>query len=56
MRREASETSRVDVLLVCSSGGHLLQLVALTEGWVDLSRVWVSFEKSDVGRCSRVRR
>jgi UDP-N-acetylglucosamine:LPS N-acetylglucosamine transferase len=48
MRREASETSRVDVLLVCSSGGHLLQLVALTEGWVDLSRVWVSFEKSDV--------
>jgi UDP-N-acetylglucosamine:LPS N-acetylglucosamine transferase len=36
------------LLLVCSSGGHLLQLVALREAWQDYSRVWVSFDKSDV--------
>ena len=36
-----------DVLLVCSSGGHLLQLVLLARGWNELSRVWVTFDKSD---------
>jgi UDP-N-acetylglucosamine:LPS N-acetylglucosamine transferase len=36
------------VLLVCSSGGHLLQLVALQDAWRDYARVWVSFDKSDV--------
>jgi UDP-N-acetylglucosamine:LPS N-acetylglucosamine transferase len=36
-----------DLLLVCSSGGHLLQLVALRDVWSDLSRVWVTFDKSD---------
>lgn len=38
----------VDVLLVCSAGGHLLQLLALESAWRDLSRAWVSFDKSDV--------
>src|SRR5262245_18552955 len=38
---------RADVLLVCSSGGHLLQLVALGSAWEAFSRVWVTFDKSD---------
>jgi UDP-N-acetylglucosamine:LPS N-acetylglucosamine transferase len=38
---------RADVLLVCSSGGHLLQLTALADAWSDVSRVWVTFDKSD---------
>ena len=38
---------RVDVLLVCSTGGHLLQLVALAGAWADLERAWVTFDKSD---------
>jgi UDP-N-acetylglucosamine:LPS N-acetylglucosamine transferase len=37
-----------DLLLVCSSGGHVLQLAALRAVWQDRSRVWVSFDKSDV--------
>lgn len=36
-----------DLLLVCSSGGHLLQLIALREVWCDSSRLWVTFDKSD---------
>ncbi len=37
----------IDVLLVCSTGGHLLQLVALREAWDGRSRAWVTFDKSD---------
>jgi len=37
----------IDVLLVCSTGGHLLQLLALREVWQDVSRAWVTFDKSD---------
>jgi beta-1,4-N-acetylglucosaminyltransferase len=40
-------TPRADVLLVCSSGGHLLQLCALRDSWAGFSRVWVTFDKSD---------
>lgn len=36
------------MLLVCSSGGHLLQLHALRDAWSETSRAWVSFDKSDV--------
>lgn len=43
----ADEKDRVDILLVCSSGGHLLQLHALESAWQDLSRAWVTFDKSD---------
>jgi biofilm PGA synthesis N-glycosyltransferase PgaC len=41
---------RADVVLVCSAGGHLLQLWALRSAWEDTSRAWVvaSFEQSDV--------
>jgi beta-1,4-N-acetylglucosaminyltransferase len=38
---------RVDVLLVCSSGGHLLQLVSLADAWDGYSRFWVSNDQSD---------
>jgi UDP-N-acetylglucosamine:LPS N-acetylglucosamine transferase len=41
------EASRSDLLLVCSTGGHLLQLVALREAWLPFSRTWVTFDKSD---------
>ena len=37
----------VDLLLVCSCGGHLLQLVALRESWEPFKRAWVTFDKSD---------
>jgi UDP-N-acetylglucosamine:LPS N-acetylglucosamine transferase len=34
-------------MLVCSCGGHLLQLLALREAWRPFSRAWVTFDKSD---------
>jgi beta-1,4-N-acetylglucosaminyltransferase len=39
-----------DVLLVCSGGGHLLQLWSLRDAWAGCSRAWVvaSHEGSDV--------
>jgi len=43
----AGEAERTDVLLVCSTGGHLLQLVALRDSWGHFSRAWVTFDKSD---------
>jgi UDP-N-acetylglucosamine:LPS N-acetylglucosamine transferase len=38
---------RADLLLVCSTGGHLQQLLALADAWGGYSRVWVTFDKSD---------
>jgi UDP-N-acetylglucosamine:LPS N-acetylglucosamine transferase len=46
-RMAEGRPGRVDLLLVCSTGGHLLQLLALREVWEDESRVWVTFDKSD---------
>jgi len=43
----SAPSDRADLLLVCSSGGHLLQLVALRESWDRFSRAWVTFDKSD---------
>lgn len=42
----ASE-SGTELLLVCSSGGHLLTLWSLRSAWEGFSRVWVTFDKSD---------
>ncbi|MEZ5098350.1 MAG: UDP-N-acetylglucosamine--LPS N-acetylglucosamine transferase [Thermoleophilia bacterium] len=39
--------ARADVLLVCSAGGHLLQLLALRPAWDGVPRVWVTSDKSD---------
>jgi UDP-N-acetylglucosamine:LPS N-acetylglucosamine transferase len=40
-------SERVDVLLVCSPGGHLLQLLALREAWEPWRRLWVTENTSD---------
>jgi hypothetical protein len=37
----------VDVLLVCSAGGHLLQLCLLDGAWSDMSHAWVTLERED---------
>jgi UDP-N-acetylglucosamine:LPS N-acetylglucosamine transferase len=34
-------------LLVCSPGGHLLQLLSLEPAWRDLERTWVTLEAPD---------
>jgi beta-1,4-N-acetylglucosaminyltransferase len=39
---------RADVLLACSSGGHVLQLLALRDAWAGYDCVWVSDDTSDV--------
>jgi beta-1,4-N-acetylglucosaminyltransferase len=44
---DAREDVRADVMLVCSTGGHLMQLSALRDAWGDRSRAWVTFDKSD---------
>jgi beta-1,4-N-acetylglucosaminyltransferase len=46
-RQDLPVDERVDLLLVCSTGGHLLQLVALREAWTPFTRAWVTFDKSD---------
>ena len=38
---------RVDVLLACSAGGHLLQMLRLRGAWEDFSRVWATDDTSD---------
>jgi UDP-N-acetylglucosamine transferase subunit ALG13 len=43
-----SASRRVDVLVACSSGGHLFDAVAIAPAWRDRSRAWVSFDKADV--------
>lgn len=35
------------VLMVCSSGGHLTQLMCLKPWWQDLERCWVTFDTED---------
>ncbi len=35
------------VLLVCSGGGHLAQLLQLRDWWSDHSRTWVTFDTPD---------
>ena len=45
MRRRPD--ARTDLLLVCSTGGHLQQLLALRDAWGGYTRVWVTFDKSD---------
>jgi UDP-N-acetylglucosamine:LPS N-acetylglucosamine transferase len=37
----------VRLLLVCSSGGHLFEMLCLREFWKDKERAWVSFPTSD---------
>ncbi|MFP5361333.1 MAG: UDP-N-acetylglucosamine--LPS N-acetylglucosamine transferase [Thermoleophilia bacterium] len=34
-------------MIVCSPGGHLLQMLELHEAWEPFERVWVTFDKAD---------
>jgi beta-1,4-N-acetylglucosaminyltransferase len=45
-RRGTSDAQR-PLLLVCSSGGHLLQLVGLADAFAGFPRLWVTFDKPD---------
>ena len=47
MSRRSPDLDRADILLTCSSGGHLLQLLALGEVWRPYARVWVTDDRSD---------
>lgn len=47
MLRRRQRPPRADVLLVCSNGGHLLQLLALREAWDEFSHVWVTSDRDD---------
>jgi beta-1,4-N-acetylglucosaminyltransferase len=42
-----NESGRVDVLLVCSAGGHLLQLHLLARAWNGMSHAWVTLDRED---------
>ena len=37
----SAETERADVLLVCTAGGHLMQLWSLRDAWAGRSSAWV---------------
>lgn len=41
------DATRRPLLLVCSCGGHLLQLLQLEPLWNARERVWVTFDKPD---------
>jgi UDP-N-acetylglucosamine:LPS N-acetylglucosamine transferase len=38
---------RAEILLACSSGGHLFQMLALRDAWEGYARVWVTDDASD---------
>jgi len=42
-----ADPNRLKVMLVCSSGGHLLQLYRLRPWWQNLDRSWVTFKMPD---------
>ena len=44
---ESARVERADVLLACSSGGHLLQLLALREAWEPFSHAWITDDRPD---------
>jgi beta-1,4-N-acetylglucosaminyltransferase len=46
--QQSKVVAPVELLLVCSSGGHLLQLASLSAAWSGFDRAWISFDKSDV--------
>jgi beta-1,4-N-acetylglucosaminyltransferase len=42
------ERETADILLVCTPGGHLMQLVSLRDAWAGYSTAWVSNDSRDV--------
>ena len=47
MENASSEAPRQDLLFVCSSGGHLAQLMTLKPWWERYPRRWVTFDLPD---------
>jgi beta-1,4-N-acetylglucosaminyltransferase len=47
LSRSARQLSQADVLLVCSTGGHLLQLHALRSAWASFPHLWITNDRSD---------
>lgn len=47
MGRRAHAERTGPLLLVCSCGGHLLQLTSLRDAFAHRERVWVTFDKAD---------
>lgn len=48
MTRHSVDDRKRKLLLVCSSGGHLLQMYSLKKPlWSNYERAWVTFKKSD---------
>lgn len=41
------KTTPAPLLLVCSCGGHLMQLLELREAWEHTPHTWVTFDKAD---------
>jgi UDP-N-acetylglucosamine:LPS N-acetylglucosamine transferase len=37
----------VEIILACSSGGHVLQLLALREAWQEFDHAWVTDDQAD---------
>ncbi len=46
-RTSVATADGVDVLLVCSAGGHLLQLYLLRQAWRERSHAWVCLDRED---------
>lgn len=44
---DGDSSASVDVLLVCSAGGHLLQLSLLADAWRGMSHAWVTLDRDD---------
>jgi beta-1,4-N-acetylglucosaminyltransferase len=44
---EAAPAGNGRLLIVCSSGGHLLQMLELRPAWEPFARLWVTFDKPD---------
>jgi beta-1,4-N-acetylglucosaminyltransferase len=42
-----AEAERMPALLVCSPGGHLLQMMRLRPAWEQLETTWVTLEAAD---------
>ena len=55
-RLDSAGSGHADILLVCSSGGHLQQMLALRPAWEPYSHVWVTFDKSDARSLLREQR
>ena len=46
-RRRSRESSPPRVMLICSPGGHLMQMLALAPAWRELPHAWVTLAAAD---------